>query len=42
MEEIIIYAILLIVGGVAGGLLTATALRKAVLKKSEIFLVVAK
>lgn len=42
MEEIIIYAILLIVGGVAGGLLTATALRKAVLKKSEILLEEAK
>ncbi len=42
MEEIIIYAILLIVGGAAGGLLTATALRKAVLKKSEIVLEEAK
>lgn len=42
MEEIIIYAILLIVGGVAGGLLTATALRKVVLKKSEILLEEAK
>jgi ribonuclease Y len=42
MEEIIIYAILLIVGGAAGGLLTATALRKAVLKKSEMVLEEAK
>ena len=38
MEGIIIYAVLLFAGGIAGGVLTATVLRKAILKKSEALL----
>lgn len=42
MGEIIIYAILLLAGGAVGGVLTATVLKKAVLKKSEALLEEAK
>ncbi|MBW7848672.1 MAG: ribonuclease Y [Bacteroidales bacterium] len=42
MGEIILYIILLVAGGVTGGILTATVLRKTVLKKSDALLEEAK
>lgn len=42
MEEILIYLLLVIAGGAFGGLITATMLRKAVTKKSEVLLEEAK
>ena len=42
MEEIFIYLLLVLAGGAIGGLLTATVLRKAVTKKSELLLEEAK
>lgn len=42
MGEIFIYVVLVIAGSIIGGLITATALRKAVTKKSELLLEEAK
>ncbi len=42
MGEIFIYVLLVIAGGAIGGLITATVLRKAVTKKSEVLLEEAK